>query len=75
MQHAEESDVGSQVLRIASQFEHGRGAGAIEQVIEQTLVLENKSGELMRSVKTTWKYGTGNSSAERAASHFARALP
>ena len=26
-------------------------------------------------VKTTWKYGTGNSSAERAASHLARAFP
>ena len=26
-------------------------------------------------VNTTWKYGTGKSSAERAASHFARALP
>jgi hypothetical protein len=45
MEHAEESDVGSQVLGIASQFEHRRSAGAIEQIVEQPLVLENKSGE------------------------------
>ena len=39
MEHAEESDVGSQVLGIASQFEHRRGAGAVEQIVEQPLVL------------------------------------
>jgi len=48
MEHAEESNVGSEVLGVASQFEHGRGAGAIEQMIEQPLVLENKRGERMR---------------------------
>jgi hypothetical protein len=69
MQHTEESDIGSQVLGIASQFEHRRGAGAVEQIVEQPLVLQRGS------VKTMWKYGTGNSSAERAASHFARAFP
>ena len=40
MQYAEESDVGSEVLGIASQFEHRRGAGAIEQIVEQPLVLQ-----------------------------------
>ena len=48
MEHAEESDVGSQVLGIASQFEHGRSAGAVEQIVEQPLVLEDKSGQIMR---------------------------
>ena len=48
MEHAEESDVGSQVLRIASQFEHRRGAGAVEQIVEQSLVLEDKSGRSVR---------------------------
>ena len=48
MEHAEESDVGSQVLGIARQFEHRRGAGAVEQVVEQPLVLQDKSGEFMR---------------------------
>ena len=47
MEHAEESDVGSQVPGIASQFEHRRGADAIEQIIEQPLVLQYKSGEFM----------------------------
>ena len=47
MEHAEEADVGSQVLGIASQLEHRCGAGAVEQIVEQPLVLENQGGELM----------------------------
>ena len=47
MEHAEESDVGSQVPGITSQFEHRRGTGAVEQVVEQPLVLQYKSGEFM----------------------------
>ena len=47
MEHAEESDVGSQVLGIACKLEHRRGTGAVEQVVEQPLVLENKSRERM----------------------------
>jgi hypothetical protein len=47
VEHAKESDVRSEVLRIASQFEHGRGAGAVEQIVEQPLVLQYKSGEFM----------------------------
>ena len=42
MEHAEESDVGSQVLGIASQFEQRRGAGAEEQIVEQPLVLQDQ---------------------------------
>ena len=48
MEHAEEPDVGSQVLGIASQFEQRSGAGAEEQIVEQPLVLEDQSGELVR---------------------------
>src|SRR5260370_872372 len=47
MEQAEKSDVGSKVPGIASQFEHGRGADAIEQIVEQPLVLQYKSGEFM----------------------------
>src|ERR1039457_5250004 len=47
MEHAEESDVGSQVPGITSQFEHRRGTGAVEQIVEQPLVLQYKSGEFM----------------------------
>src|SRR5260370_1324492 len=45
MEHAEESDVGTQVLRIASQFEHRPGADAREQIVEHPLVLQYKSGK------------------------------
>ena len=48
MEYAEESDVGSQVPGVASQFEHRRGTGAVEQVVQQPLVLEDKSGDQMR---------------------------
>src|SRR6266702_3946089 len=47
MEHTEEPDVGAQVPGIASQFEHRRGAGAVEQIVEQPLVLQYKSGEFM----------------------------
>jgi hypothetical protein len=47
VEHAEESDISAKVLGIASQFEHRGGAGTVEQVVEQPLVLENKSGERM----------------------------
>jgi hypothetical protein len=48
MEHAEEPDIGSQVLGLASQFEHRRGAGAEEQIVEQSLVLKDQSGERVR---------------------------
>ncbi len=48
MQHAEKPDVGSQMLRVASQFEQRRCAGAEEQIVEQPLVLQHKRGEFMR---------------------------
>ena len=48
MEHAEESDVGSEAPGIASQFEHRCGAAAVEQIVEQSLVLENKGGERVR---------------------------
>src|SRR5271165_3300596 len=47
MEHAEEADVGSQALGIASQFEHRRRAGAVEQIVEPPLVLQEQSGEFM----------------------------
>jgi hypothetical protein len=51
MEHSEESDVGSQVPGIARQFEHRLGAGAVEQIVELSLVLEDKSGKLVRQSK------------------------
>src|ERR1019366_8898909 len=37
MEHAEESDVGSQVLWIASEFQQRSGTGTEEQIVEQML--------------------------------------
>jgi hypothetical protein len=48
VEHAETADVGSEVLGIASHFEHRCGAGAEEQIVEQPLVPECKCGEFMR---------------------------
>jgi hypothetical protein len=48
MEHAEESDICSQVLWIASQFEHRGGAGAKEQIVKHALVLEDKGGQFVR---------------------------
>jgi hypothetical protein len=55
MEHAEESGVGSKVLGVASQFEHRRGADAIEQIVEQPLVLHTRAESSWGSVNTTWK--------------------
>ena len=44
---AEESDLRAEVLGIAGSFEQRRGTAAEEQVIEQALVLEDESGELV----------------------------
>ena len=43
----EESCLRAEVLGIAGSFEQRRGTGAEEQVIEQALVLEDESGELV----------------------------
>jgi hypothetical protein len=48
MKNTEESDIRSQVFRIASQFEHRRCTGAVEQIVQQPLVLEDQSGKFMR---------------------------
>src|ERR1019366_5107584 len=47
MQYAEQADVGSQVLGVASNIEHGGGTGAEEQVVEQPLVLQHQGRHLM----------------------------
>jgi len=48
MQHAEHPNVGTQMLRVASELEERRGTGAKEQVVEQPLVLQHECRELMR---------------------------
>jgi len=65
MEHTEEADVGSQVLRIASHFEHRRCAGAKEQIVQQPLVLQCKGGKFVRQSKDDVEVRNGQ--------HFSRA--
>ena len=47
MEHAEEPYVRAEVFGVAGKFEQRSGTGAKEQVIKQTLVLQDESGELV----------------------------
>jgi len=40
VQHAEETDLGAQMLGVASQLEHRFSAGAVKQIIDDPLVAE-----------------------------------
>ena len=44
VQHTEQSDVGAQVLRVASNFEQRCGTGAEKQVVQQPFVLQDERG-------------------------------
>jgi hypothetical protein len=56
MEHAEEADFCAEMLRGASDFEQGFGAGAEEQVVDDLLVLQGQARGARRrgKVKTTW---------------------
>lgn len=47
VQDAEQANVGSQVLGVASTLKERRGTGAEEQVVEQPLVLQHECGQFM----------------------------
>jgi hypothetical protein len=47
VEHGEQADIGSKVLRVACDLEHGGRTGAEEQIVEQSLVLQHERGELM----------------------------
>ena len=59
MEHAEQTDVGTQMLRVATDFEQRSGTCAEEQVVEQPLVLEHESRELVRQRKDDMEVGYG----------------
>ena len=76
VEHAETADVGSEVLGIASHFEHRCGAGAEEQIVEQPLVPECKCGEFMRQREDDVKVRHGQQlSRTRSQPLGQRALP
>ena len=48
MQHAEETDLGSKMPRIAGDFKQGLGARMKEQVVDESLVLQSDRGQFPR---------------------------
>ncbi len=48
MEHAKKPDLCSQMLRVAGKFEQRRCAGSEEQIVKQSLVLQNESREFVR---------------------------
>ena len=59
MEHTEQTDIGSEVLRVACHFEQRCRAGAEEQVVKQPLVLKHESGELMGQREDDVEVGHG----------------
>ena len=59
VKHAEQTDVGTQMLRVATDFEQRSGTCAEEQVVEQLLVLEHESRESVRQRKDDMEVGCG----------------
>ena len=48
MEHAEETDLGSKMPRIASDLQQGLGARVKEQVVNEPLVLQCERGQFLR---------------------------
>lgn len=59
MEHAEQTDVGTQMLRVASDFEQRGSTGTEEQIVEQPLVLQHKRGQLMGQSEDDMEVGHG----------------
>ncbi len=47
MEHAKESDLCSQMLRVTGEFQQCGGAGSEEQIVKQSLVLQSESREFV----------------------------
>ena len=48
VQHAEEADVGAEMLRVGGDLQQGFGAGAEQQVVDGLLVLQRQPRQLVR---------------------------
>jgi len=57
MQNAEKADLGSEVLGVCRNFEHGLGAGAEEQIVEQPWVALAERVQLVWQSKDNVKVG------------------
>ena len=59
VQHAEETDLGSQMPGITSDFKQGLSTGVKEQVIDEPLVLQCKRGQFPRQSEHRMDVGSG----------------
>lgn len=76
MEHRGDADLRTQMPGIGGNGGERLSGGAQQDPIETVaLFWKAISPASVGRVKTTWKYGTGNSSACRCASHLARASP
>ena len=48
MEHAKKTDVRSQMLRVAGDFEQCRSTSSEQQIVKQSLVLQGQCGEFVR---------------------------
>ena len=59
VQHAEEADIGSEVFRVARDFEQCCGAGAEQQVVDDPLVLQCQRSQFVRQGEDDMHIGRG----------------
>jgi len=67
VEHGEEADCRTQTLGVRRDRQQRLGHYAEEDAVDSPGILQRQA------VNTTWKYSTGNNSASRSASHWARA--
>lgn len=75
VEHGDEAGLGAEMLPIGGDLSERFGGRPEQDGVDRGLVLKGDFGAGAGRVKTTWKYGTGSSSACRAASHASRADP
>ena len=75
MEHSDEADLGTEVTWIGSDRAQCFGRRPEQDAVDIALFWNAIAATWAGRVKTTWKYGTGSSSACRSASHSARASP
>ncbi len=66
VKHAEETDLGSKVPRVASNLQQGLGAGVKEQVIDQPFVLQRERSQFPRQREDGMDIASGQQFAARA---------
>jgi DUF971 family protein len=55
VEDGEEAELGAEMLRIGGDCAQGLGDGVKEDVVDRSFVVMGDGGDLLRTVKTTWK--------------------